>query len=169
MTPLPARSTRHGGTDRAASRSERRASFVFSFLAALALLAGAAFVLVDIAPRARDYRLIAGGIDVHGTPVACSLASDARGDPRAVLRLAYMTPSGRFEIAERTRFGLCSEALAEPRDHRVLYAPDRPGLAVPLAEAHPLRLRLIATMAGALAIGALGAWSLSRLIRRLRS
>jgi hypothetical protein len=167
LTPIPASRSR----DRRRSLgggNGRPAPLLFPLVVSLLLLLGGTAILIDIAPRARDYRLIAGGVDVHGTPVSCTFASTARGDPRAMLRLAYMTPSGRFETEERTAFATCAEALAEPRDHRVLYAPSRPGLAVPLAEAFVLRVRLIATLAGALVIAGAGFWGLANVVQRIR-
>jgi len=167
VTPLPTSRTRDRGRrlpgqKTPALRSQRALAFVVSLI----LLAGGLAILINIAPRAREYRLIAGGVDVHGTPTSCTLETSTKGLPRAVLNLAYMSPDGRFTANEHTTHTTCADALAEHREHRVLYAADRPSLALPLADAFLLRLRLIATVMGALIFSLLGLWGLARLVRR---
>lgn len=166
MTPLPASQTsdrhrRHASGAPASGRTQRFIALVVSLL----LLAAGAGILIDSAPRARDYRLIASGVDVHGTPTSCTVETTPRGQPRAVLTLAYMSPGGRFTTEEHTRHVTCAEALGEHSAHRVLYAASRPSLALPLADAFALRIRLISTIMGAFIFTLLGLWGLSRLVR----
>ena len=167
MIPLPASRTRDRGRrlpgQKATALRSRRA---LALVVSIVLLFGGLAILINIAPRARDYRLIAGGVDVHGTPTACTLETSSKGPPRAVLTLAYMSPGGRFTTNEHTIHAACGDALAEHREHRVLYAASKPGLALPLADAFLLRLRLIATVMGAMIFTLLGCWGLARLVRR---
>ena len=166
MIPLPASRTRdrhrrHASGTPTSGRAQRFIALVVSLL----LLAVGVGILIDIAPRARDYRLVAGGVDVHGTPTSCTVETTPKGVPRAVLNLAYMSPGGRFLTQEHTRHLTCAEALGEHAEHRVLYAANRPSLALPLADAFALRIRLISTIMGALIFTLLGLWGLGRLVR----
>jgi hypothetical protein len=163
MVPVPASRSRDRGRRPGAIPWRARA---FPIVAGACLLAAGVALTAQIVPEARAFRALAKGTDVHGTPVACRIAPLTRNAGEAVLTLRYLTPAGPLLMDAPTRHADCGEALAEPRDHRVLYAPGNPALAAELDQMPMRRYRLIGTSAGALALllagfGCIG-WALTR-------
>lgn len=163
MSPVPASRSR----DRAArAASIPRRALLFPLVAGLCMIAAGFALAVQIVPEALAYRALAKGPDVHGTLVACRIEPLTRAVGRAVLTLSYLTPAGTLRMEAPTRHATCAQAFAEPRDHRVLYALDEPGLAVPF-EAMPLRrYRVIATSVGTIALLLGGLWCVVWAVRR---